>query len=204
MFNLPDLPYDYSALEPYIDAETMRVHHDKHHAAYVKNLNTVLEKYPEIARKELLDLITHLDELPEEIKTKVKNQAGGVLNHNLFWEFMSPEKSAPDEKLLTALTSVFSGVDSFREQFSAAAAGFFGSGWVWLVFDHGQLKITATANQDSPYSIGQTPLLGFDVWEHAYYLKYQNRRPEYISAWWNIVNWAEVSSRFLAAQTSGR
>lgn len=196
MFSLPDLPYDYDSLEPFIDKETMQVHHQKHHATYVKNLNTALEKYPELFERGLLDLIKDLNSLPEAVRTAVKNNGGGHLNHSLFWEWMTPEKTTPSEKLLSALTETFGGLDEFKQQFTAKALSQFGSGWAWLILKDGVLEITSTSNQDSPYSTGAEVLLGLDVWEHAYYLKYRNLRADYISNWWNVVNWREVSSRY--------
>jgi Fe-Mn family superoxide dismutase len=174
----------------------MRVHHQKHHTAYVKNLNSALEKYPELFERGLLELIKDLDSLPEAVRTAVRNNGGGHLNHSLFWQWMTPEKTSPSEKLLSALTQTFGGLDEFKQQFTAKALSHFGSGWAWLIQKDGVLEITSTSNQDSPYSTGAEVLLGLDVWEHAYYLKYRNLRADYISNWWNVVNWREVSSRF--------
>ncbi len=196
MFTLPALPYDYAALEPYIDAETMHLHHDKHHAAYTKNLNDALATHPEFTPKSAEDLLIDLVSVPEDIRTKVKNNGGGYVNHSFFWEIMASQAPPPDSKLLSALNSAFGTLDTFKEKFTAAAVGQFGSGWAWLVADHGRLVITSTGNQDSPLSQNQTPLLAVDVWEHAYYLKYQNRRAEYITAWWHVVNWMRVSEIF--------
>jgi len=192
MFTLPDLPYAYNALEPYIDEQTMHIHHDKHHAAYVKNLNDALPD----ASEPVEEVLKKINEIPEAIRTKVKNNAGGHANHSLFWQVMSPVKSAPSGKLLEAMNTTFGGVEKFQEVFSAAALNRFGSGWVWLVKDQEKLAIIDTANQDSPVSDGKTPILTLDVWEHAYYLKYQNMRADYIKAWWNVVNWNEVVKRY--------
>ncbi len=196
MFTLPDLPYEYQSLEPHLDAATMEIHHTKHHAAYVKNLNAALEKYPELYSKDLPQLLSNLSQIPEEIRLKVRNHGGGHLNHSLFWKFLAPTPSIMDSKLEAALVSSFGSVQKFKDNFSASAVGFFGSGWTWLVSESGKLIIISTPNQDSPYSAGQVPLLGVDLWEHSYYLKFQNRRADYLSAWWNVVNWEEVSSRF--------
>jgi Fe-Mn family superoxide dismutase len=199
-FTLPPLTYAYDALEPYIDKATMEFHHDKHHATYVTNLNKALESAPELSGKSLEELLASgLAAVPESIRTAVRNHGGGTINHNLFWNIMGPNAGgAPSGKLAEAVKSVFGGYDQFKEKFTAAAMGRFGSGWAWLVKDAaGKLDISSTANQDSPVSEGKTPLLTLDVWEHAYYLKYQNRRAEYITAWWNVVNWAEVEKRFL-------
>jgi len=199
MFTVPELPYAYNALEPYIDAQTMQIHHDKHHATYVKNLNDALAGLDDWMAMSVEDILVNLAKVPAEIQMKVKNNAGGHANHSLFWQVMSPTKSVPGGKLLEALTSVFGGVDKFQEQFSAAALGRFGSGWVWLVVEGTSLSIVDTPNQDSPITDGKIPLLALDVWEHAYYLKYQNMRADYIKAWWNVVNWAEVEKRFGSA-----
>lgn len=197
MYSLPDLPYDYDALDPFIDGQTMRFHHDKHHAAYVKNLNSVLEKLPDFANTDIIELISNLATIPQPVRTAVVNNGGGHLNHSLFWKWMTPEKTSPAGKLLTALEQSFGSLDGFRDQFSTAALSQFGSGWAWLVNKDGKLSLTATSNQDSPYSKGEIPLLGLDVWEHAYYLQYKNVRADYISNWWHVVNWDEVSSRYL-------
>jgi Fe-Mn family superoxide dismutase len=192
---LPQLKYSYNALEPYIDENTMTIHHSKHHAAYVNNLNAALDKYPEYGDRNIEELLLNLEELPEEIRTIVRNNAGGHLNHSFFWSILknNPE-GAPEDALLDALNKTFGSFELFKEQFSKAAAGRFGSGWAWLVIDkHGELKVVSTPNQDNPILEGYKPILGLDVWEHAYYLKYQNRRPDYISAWWNIIDWNEVS-----------
>jgi superoxide dismutase, Fe-Mn family len=194
---VPALPYDYNALEPHIDEQTMRIHHDKHHAAYVNNLNTALEKHPQLQQKSIDDLLRGINSVPEEIRTAVRNNGGGHANHTMFWEIMGPGKGgAPPAALGDAIKSAFNTFDAFKEQFTKAATGRFGSGWAWLIDAGGKLVIESTANQDSPIMEGKKPLLGLDVWEHAYYLKYQNRRPDYIAAWWNVVNWDAVAKRF--------
>lgn len=202
---LPKLPYDYSALEPYIDARTMEIHHSKHHQAYVDKLNAALEKYPELQEKSVEDLLKSLNSIPEDIRTAVRNHGGGHYNHSIFWALMaSPAQMAsagknqePSGALYEATEKEFGRFSDFKEKFSASAVGVFGSGWAWLVkADVGKLSIMSTSNQDSPISQGFAPLLGIDVWEHAYYLKYQNRRAEYIENWWNIINWEEVEKRF--------
>jgi len=193
-FKLPELPYPYDALEPHIDARTMEIHHTKHHAAYTNNLNAALEKYPDLHGREAEDLLRDINSVPEDIRTAVRNNGGGYVNHNLFWQIMAPGgKSSMSNALKQDIEKTFGSVDAFKDEFSKAAAGRFGSGWAWLVLDGDKLKVISTANQDSPLMDGQKPILGLDVWEHAYYLKYQNRRPEYIQAWWNVVNWEEVS-----------
>ena len=195
-FTLPPLPYDYAALEPHIDEQTMRIHHDKHHDAYVKNLNAALESHPDLQKKSVEELIGGIDRLPEAIRTPVRNNGGGHANHTLFWEIMTPGGAKePSGALADAITSAFGGFTQFKEQFAKACAGRFGSGWAWLVKDRSGLAIESTPNQDSPLMDGKTPVLGCDVWEHAYYLKYQNRRPDYVDAWWNVVNWAEINKR---------
>lgn len=197
MFSLPDLPYDYSALEPFIDMETMHIHHDKHHAAYVKNLNDALAGHDDLLSMDVNDLLTDLIKIPEEIRTKVKNNGGGHANHSLFWEIMGPKsETEPSGNLMEAIKNSFGDFPTFQEKFSAAALGRFGSGWAWLVSGNGKLDITDTANQDSPVSEGKSPILLLDVWEHAYYLKYRNMRADYIKAWWNIVNWKRVEELF--------
>ncbi len=193
---LPPLPYAYNALEPHIDEQTMRIHHDKHHAAYVKNVNAALEKHPALQGKGLDDLVRDLASVPEDIRTAVRNNGGGHWNHSLFWQVMGPNAGgAPTGKVADAITSSFGSFDGLKEQFAKAAMGRFGSGWAWIVADGGALSITSTPNQDNPLMDGQRAILGLDVWEHAYYLNYQNRRPDYISAWWNVVNWAAVNER---------
>lgn len=192
-FELPELPYAYDALEPSIDEKTMRIHHDKHHAGYTKKLNAALEGHSDLASKSIDEILANLDAVPAEIRTAVRNNGGGYANHKLFWSIMSPDGGgAPDGELASAINSAFGGFDSFKETFSSTAASQFGSGWGWLALDGGSLKVLSTPNQDSPVSQGMTPILGVDVWEHAYYLKYQNERGSYINAWWNVVNWAEV------------
>ena len=194
---VPPLPYAYNALEPHIDEQTMRIHHDKHHAAYVNNLNVALEKAPELQQKSCDDLVRGINSVPEEIRTAVRNNGGGHVNHTMFWEIMGPGKGgAPTGRVGDAIGSSFGSFDTFKEQFAKAGVGRFGSGWVWLIDAGGKLVIESSANQDSPLMEGKKPILGLDVWEHAYYLKYQNRRPDYIGAWWNVVNWDEVNKRF--------
>jgi Fe-Mn family superoxide dismutase len=198
-FELPALPYDAAALEPYIDTQTLQIHHGKHHAAYTNNLNAALEKYPALSAKPAEALLKDLNSVPEDIRTAIRNNGGGYVNHNMFWIIMGPRAGGePRGALADAIKSTFNSFDSFKEQFQKAAMGRFGSGWAWLVADKGVLKITSTANQDSPLSEGMTPLLAVDVWEHAYYLKYQNRRAEYLTAWWNVVNWEAVAKLFAA------
>jgi Fe-Mn family superoxide dismutase len=198
-FEVPPLPYDYGALEPHIDEQTMRVHHDKHHQAYVDNANKALQG-TEWEDRPVEEVLQSLDSLPDEIRTAVRNNAGGHANHALFWELMSPSGGGgPDGQLADAITSAFGGLDALVEQVNDAGVKRFGSGWTWLVVDGGSLAVTSTANQDTPISEGKTPILGIDVWEHAYYLKYQNRRPDYLAAWWNVVNWPEVARRFETA-----
>jgi superoxide dismutase, Fe-Mn family len=197
-FTLPPLPYDYNALEPYIDAQTMQLHHDKHHAAYVTNLNAALEKHPELKTKTLEDLVKALNQIPEDIRPVVRNNGGGHANHTLFWDSMSPKGGGkPTGQLAAAIDNTFGSFDKFKQAFETAGTKRFGSGWVWLVkTPQGQLEITTTPNQDSPLTEGALPILGNDLWEHAYYLKYQNRRPEYLKAWWNVVNWPKADQRF--------
>ena len=191
---LPKLPYDFAALEPHIDAQTMQIHHGKHHQAYVTNLNAALEKHPELGSKSVDDLCRGISSVPEDIRTAVRNNGGGHWNHSQFWKWMAPSAGgAPTGKIGDAIKSSFGGFDAFKEQWSKAGVGRFGSGWVWLLNDGGKLSIVSTPNQDNPLMEGKKPILGLDVWEHAYYLKYQNRRPDYIGAWWNVVNWAEVN-----------
>jgi len=196
-FSLPALPYELGALEPHIDARTMEIHHGKHHQAYVTNLNAAVEKAPELAGKSLDDLMRGINSVPESVRTAVRNNGGGHWNHSMFWEIMGPNSGgAPSGAAGDAINSQFGGFDKFKEQWAAAGTGRFGSGWVWLVNDGGKLSITSTPNQDNPLMEGKTAILGLDVWEHAYYLKYQNKRPDYIAAWWNVVNWSSVSKRF--------
>ncbi|MCW5874245.1 MAG: superoxide dismutase [Anaerolineales bacterium] len=198
-FTLPALPYDFNALEPHIDARTMEIHHGKHHQAYVNNLNAAIEKHPDLADKSLEDLLKDLNAVPEDIRTAVRNNGGGHFNHSLFWEVMSPSGGGePTGALAEAINKAFGDFASFKEKFAAAAAGQFGSGWAWLVKEGDGVAIVATPNQDNPISNGKTAILGVDVWEHAYYLNYQNRRPDYVGAWWNVVNWDEVAKRFAA------
>jgi Fe-Mn family superoxide dismutase len=196
-FKLPELGYAFNALEPHIDARTMEIHHGKHHAAYTNNLNAALEKHPDLQQKSIEDLIKGINSVPEEIRTAVRNNGGGHINHTMFWEIMGPGKGgAPSGAVGDAITSSFGSFDTFKEQFAKAGVGRFGSGWAWLIDAGGKLVIESTANQDSPLMEGKKPLLGLDVWEHAYYLKYQNKRPDYIAAWWNVVNWDAVNARF--------
>jgi len=198
---LPKLPYAYDALEPHIDARTMEIHHTKHHQAYINNLNAALEKAPELKQKSLEELLRGIQQVPEAIRTAVRNHGGGHANHTLFWQVMAPKAGGePKGKLGEGIVKTFGGFDAFKEKFNAAAAGRFGSGWAWLVVKDGTLVVESTANQDSPLMDGKTPILGLDVWEHAYYLKYQNRRPDYVAAWWNVVHWDEVARRYEAAQ----
>ncbi len=196
----PPLPYDYGALEPHIDARTMEIHHSKHHQTYVSNLNAALEKAPELQGKTLEQLLGNLDAVPESIRTAVRNNGGGHWNHSMFWQLMAPGGSGePDGKIGEAIKKTFGDFGKFKEQFAAAATGRFGSGWVWLLNEGGKLSISSTPNQVTPIMEGKKPILGLDVWEHAYYLNYQNRRPDYIKAWWNVVNWLEVSRRYESA-----
>jgi superoxide dismutase, Fe-Mn family len=198
-FEVPPLPYDYAALEPHIDEQTMRLHHDKHHQAYVDNANKALEG-TDWADRPVEEVLQSLEMLPEEIRTAVRNNAGGHANHSFFWEIMSPNGGGePQGELADAINSTFGGLDSLIEQVNDAGVKRFGSGWTWLVVDGSTLALTSTPNQDTPLSEGKTPILGIDVWEHAYYLKYQNRRPEYLTAWWNVANWPEVARRFETA-----
>ncbi len=198
---LPDLPYDYDALEPTIDARTMEIHHTKHHQGYVNKLNAALESHGDLAAKSLKELLVGIESVPESIRTAVRNNGGGHANHSLFWTVMSPEGGGQaGGSLGKAITSAFGSFDAFKDKFSSAAGGRFGSGWAWLAVDSGGgLTVLSTANQDSPFMQGLTPILGLDVWEHAYYLNYQNRRPDYVSAWWNVVNWDKVAEYYDAA-----
>ena len=199
---LPPLPYAYNALEPHIDEQTMQIHHDKHHQAYVNNLNTALEKHPELAGKSAIELIQDLAAVPEDIRGAVRNNGGGHVNHTMFWEIMGPGGGGePTGAIGEAITASFGSFEDFKKAFNDAGVKRFGSGWVWLIADGGgKLQITSTANQDSPLSEGHSPILGNDVWEHAYYLKYQNLRPKYLEAWWGTINWDEVNKRFAAAK----
>ncbi|MTD29966.1 superoxide dismutase SodA [Planomicrobium sp. YIM 101495] len=200
-YELPELPYAYDALEPHIDKETMNIHHTKHHNTYVTNVNAALEGHADLASKSVEELIADLDAVPEDIRTAVRNNGGGHANHSLFWQLLSPNGGgAPSGALAEAIDSKFGSFDAFKEKFAAAAKTRFGSGWAWLAVSNGEVEVTSTPNQDSPLMEGKTPLLGLDVWEHAYYLNYQNRRPDYIDAFWNVVNWDEVSKRFEAAK----
>jgi Fe-Mn family superoxide dismutase len=196
-FTLPPLPYDFSALEPHIDAKTMEIHHGKHHQTYVNNLNAAIEKAPELASKSIDDLMRNVNTLPEAVRTPIRNNGGGHWNHSMFWQIMAPKAGGePGGALGAAIKSAFGDFAKFREQFSAAGVGRFGSGWAWLINTGGKLSIVSFPNQDNPLMEGQKAIMGLDVWEHAYYLKYQNRRPDYINAWWNVVNWKEVEKRF--------
>jgi superoxide dismutase, Fe-Mn family len=200
-FTLPPLPYPSNALEPYIDAKTMEIHHDKHHQAYINNANAKLEGHPDLAKLSVEALISNLAAVPEDIRTIIRNNAGGHANHSLFWTVLAPHKGTePSGELAAAITSTFGSFAAFKDEFSKAATTRFGSGWAWLSYDKGKLKVESTANQDSPLMEGRTPLLGLDVWEHAYYLNYQNKRPDYIAAFWNIVNWPEVTRRYAEAK----
>ena len=195
-FTLPALPYPTDALEPHIDKMTMEIHHGKHHNAYVTNLNAAIEKAPELASKSLDDLVKGINSVPESVRTAVRNNGGGHINHSMFWQIMGPKSGgAPTGANADALNSSFGSFDKFKEQFKAAAVGRFGSGWAWVVDQGGKLVIESTPNQDNPLMDGKKPVFGIDVWEHAYYLKYQNRRPDYIDAWWNVVNWTEINKR---------
>lgn len=196
-YTLPDLPYAFDALEPYIDEETMHLHHDKHHNTYVTNLNAAIEKYPELGEKSIEELLSDMDAIPSDIQTAVRNNGGGHANHSFFWKIMAPNAGGePTGAIKDAINETFGDFATFKEEFKKAAAGRFGSGWAWLVIEDGKLAITSTANQDSPLMEGKKPVLGLDVWEHAYYLKYKNVRPDYIEAFWNVVNWDEVNKHF--------
>jgi superoxide dismutase, Fe-Mn family len=201
-YELPPLPYPFDALEPNIDAKTMEIHHDRHHAAYVNNLNKALEGHPELGNQSVEDLIRNLNQVPEDIRTAVRNNGGGHANHSFFWKIMGPNGGGePTGPVAQAINSTFGSFQAFKDKFNAAGAGRFGSGWAWLVADrNGNLSVTSTPNQDSPLMEGQTPILGCDVWEHAYYLKYQNKRPDYLNAWWNTVNWDEVNKHYQQAR----
>ncbi len=199
---LPKLPYSYDALEPHIDARTMEIHYTKHHQTYINNLNAALEKHPDLQSKSVEDLLKNLNAIPEDIRTAVRNNGGGHLNHTMFWPMMSPNGGGePKGELAGVINSAFGNFANFKDQFSKAAAGRFGSGWAWLCVDKGgKLTITSTPNQDNPISDGLKPILGLDVWEHAYYLKYQNRRADYIAAWWNVVNWDQIARNYAGAK----
>ncbi len=197
-FELPKLPYDYDALEPYIDKETMTIHHDKHHNTYVTKLNSAIED-TDLESKSIEEIVANLDSVPSDIQTAVRNNGGGHLNHSLFWEMMTPN-SKEEGTVIDEIKKQWGSLDKFKEEFADAAAGRFGSGWAWLVVNNGKLEITSTPNQDNPITEGKTPILGIDVWEHAYYLKYQNARPEYIKQFWNVVNWEKVDELYNAAK----
>lgn len=200
-YTLPSLPYAYDALQPHIDARTMEIHHTKHHQAYINNVNAALESHADLAAKTVEDLVSNLAAVPEAIRTVVRNNGGGHANHTLFWTILSPQGGgAPSGAVSEAISGTFGSFETFKEQFNKAATTRFGSGWAWLSVDKGKLAVESTANQDTPLSEGRTPILGLDVWEHAYYLNYQNRRPDYIAAFWNIVNWDEVARRLKAAK----
>ena len=204
-YELAPLPYDYAALEPYIDAETMHLHHDKHHQTYITNVNAALASHPDLAAKSVDDLIRDLSQVPEDIRGAVRNNGGGHSNHTMFWNIMGPVGSsgvggAPTGPIAEQITADFGDFETFKKTFNETTAKQFGSGWGWLVLVGGKLKVVTTPNQDSPLTQGQYPILGNDIWEHAYYLKYQNQRPKYLEAWWNVVNWAEVNKRFAAAK----
>jgi superoxide dismutase, Fe-Mn family len=195
-FTLPPLPYAPDALEPHIDKQTMEIHHGKHHNAYVTNLNAAIEKAPELASKSIEDLVKGINSVPEAVRTAVRNNGGGHLNHSMFWQIMGPGGGgAPSGAIADAINSSFGSLDKLKEQFKAAATGRFGSGWAWVIDNGGKLVVESTPNQDNPLMDGKKPVFGIDVWEHAYYLKYQNRRPDYIDAWWNVVNWSEINKR---------
>lgn len=200
-YELPALPYEFNALEPHFDEQTMIIHHDRHHATYVTNLNAALEGNEELSNKSIEELISNLDAVPENIRTAVRNNGGGHANHSLFWKLLSPNGGGnPSGEVAEAINQAFGSYDKFKEEFTKAATTRFGSGWAWLVVDNGQLAITSTPNQDSPLMEGKTPILGLDVWEHAYYLNYQNKRPDYISAFYNVINWDEVNKQYRAVQ----
>ncbi|QHJ71485.1 superoxide dismutase [Planococcus halotolerans] len=200
-YELPELPYAYDALEPHIDKETMNIHHTKHHNTYVTNVNAALEGHDDLSSKSVEELISDLNAVPEDIRTAVRNNGGGHANHSLFWQLLTPNGTgAPSGALAEAIDSKFGSFDEFKTKFETAGKTRFGSGWAWLVLSNGELEVTSTANQDSPLMDGKTPILGVDVWEHAYYLKYQNKRPDYLAAFWNVVNWDEVSKRYESAK----
>ncbi len=200
-YELPPLPYDYAALEPYIDEATMKLHHDKHHQAYVTNLNGAVEKHPELGKKSPEELLKDLASVPEDVRTTVRNNGGGHVNHTMLWQIMKPKGGGePSGDIAAQIKADFGSFDDLKKQFNEAATKQFGSGWGWLIFDGGKLKVVTSANQDNPISQGHYPVLGNDVWEHAYYLKYQNKRADYLAAWWNTVNWEEVNKRFETAK----
>ncbi|MBU0958497.1 MAG: superoxide dismutase [Nanoarchaeota archaeon] len=198
-FELPPLPYDYDSLEPYIDEETMKIHHDKHHKAYTDKLNVAIEGNKDLQNKSAEEILTNINEVPPEIKQAVINNGGGYVNHSFFWEILEKDKEFSGE-IAEAINSKFGGFEGFKEEFKKAATTLFGSGWTWLVLNKGELEIIQTKNQDSPLSLGKTPLIALDVWEHAYYLKYQNKRPDYIEAFFNVINWEKVNELFLASE----
>ena len=205
MYRLPDLPYGYDALEPHIDARTMEIHHSKHHRGYVDNLNQALEKAPELEDRKLEELLRDLTVVPDEIRTAVRNNGGGHPKHSLFWQSMSSQGGGdPEDRLAEEIDDEFGTFDSFRQRLTDAAMSRFGSGWAWLVLDNGDLAVTSTANQDSPLMEGKIPLLGIDVWEHAYYLEYQNRRADYVDAWWNVVSWSTVAERYESVRAQSK
>jgi Fe-Mn family superoxide dismutase len=196
-FELPKLPYAFEALEPYIDAKTMEIHHDKHHGAYVTNLNAALDKHPELRSWSIEDLLTKINNVPEDVRTAVRNNGGGNFNHTMFWQIMAPKAGGePTGELADAINKAFGDFAKFKDELTKAGMGRFGSGWAWLLLNNGKLAIESTANQDNPLMDGKLPIMGVDVWEHAYYLKYQNRRNEYLAAWWSVVNWPEVAKRY--------
>ncbi|HLD01272.1 MAG TPA: superoxide dismutase [Patescibacteria group bacterium] len=200
MFELPDLPYEYDGLAPFISSDIQHLHHDKHHRAYVDNLNKAVEKHPNLGEKSIEEIMQSLDSVPEDIRIVVRNHGGGHYNHSMFWEMMSPKKDQqPTGTLLDKIKHTFGDYKTFADQFSQAAVKVFGSGWQWLVYDSGEVSLMSTPNQDSPLTQGKIPLLGLDVWEHAYYLQYYNKRPDYVEAWWHIVNWEDVAKRFDSA-----
>lgn len=202
---VPALTYDYSALEPYIDTQTMHLHHDKHHQAYVTNLNTALEKHAELQNKPAIELLRNINSIPEDIRTAVRNHGGGHVNHTMFWEIMKPNGGGnPNGQILDAINGQLGGFDNLKQKFNEAGAKLFGSGWVWVVSKNNRLEVLTTPNQDSPYMQGYYPIFGNDVWEHAYYLKYQNRRPEYLQAWWNVVNWEAINKRLEESARMGK
>lgn len=203
-FELQPLPYAYDALEPYIDATTMQIHHDKHHAAYVNNLNAAIEQHSDLQSKSVEELVAQLNSVPEAVRTAVRNNAGGDFNHTMFWQIMGPNGGGePTGDIANAINTTFGSFDAFKQQFNDAGTKRFGSGWVWLVrTNQGDLQITTTPNQDNPLTEGHQPIFGNDVWEHAYYLKYQNRRPEYLNAWWNVLNWEEINRRYAQAMSN--